>query len=160
MLKWPYNYGSIWKMRVWSFPCQKTTKEKCKHIFISTDFELTQKLSQDVRCCVHNCSLVLACMYVCLFGFFCFFLQFVSIAMYPGNKLRGNRDCAIIIRRGGGGGWDGKGAVAKLFRETCISVWLVQVCVNQEEIKMCPAKTTSRPPSVPEVPKIFIQIWT
>ena len=39
-------------------------------------------------------------MYVCLF----FFLQFVSIAMYPGNKLRGNRDCAIIIRRGGGGG--------------------------------------------------------
>ena len=159
MLKWPYNCGSIWKMRVWSFPCQKTTKEKCKHIFISTDFELTQKLSQDVRCCVHNCSLVLAvCMFVCLVFFF--FLQFVSIAMYPGNKLRGNRDCAIIIRRGGGGVWDGKGAVSKLFRETCISVWLVQVCVNQEEIKMCPAKTTGRPPSVPEVPKIFIQIWT
>ena len=41
-------------------------------------------------------------MYVCLFVCF-FFLQFVSIAMYPGNKLRGNRDCAIIIRRGGGG---------------------------------------------------------
>ena len=35
-----------------------------------------------------------------------FFLQFVSIAMYPGNKLRGNRDCAIIIRRGGGGGFE------------------------------------------------------
>ena len=69
------NYGSIWKMRVWSFPCQKTTKEKCKHIFISTDFELTQKLSQDVRCCVHNCSLVLACMYVCLFVFFCSLFQ-------------------------------------------------------------------------------------
>ena len=78
----------------------KATKEKCKHIFISTDFELTQKLSQDIRCCVHNCSLVLVCMYVCLFV--CLFvLQFVSIVMYPGNKLRGNRDCAIIIRRGG-----------------------------------------------------------
>ena len=48
-------------------------------------------------------------MYVCLFGFF-FFLQFVSIAMYPGNKLRGNRDCAIIIRSGGGGGGGGGGA--------------------------------------------------
>ena len=34
-----------------------------------------QKLSQDVRCCVQNCSLVLVCMYVYLFV--CF-LQFVS----------------------------------------------------------------------------------
>ena len=37
-------------------------------------------------------------------------------------------------------------------------VWLVQVRVNQEEIKMRPAKTTGRPPSVPEVREIFIQI--
>ena len=40
-------------------------------------------------------------MFVCLF----FFVRFVSIVTYPGNKLRGNWDCEIIIRRGGGGGW-------------------------------------------------------
>ena len=42
-------------------------------------------------------------MFVCLF----FFVRFVSIVTYPGNKLRGNWDCEIIIRRGGGGGVGG-----------------------------------------------------
>ena len=41
-------------------------------------------------------------MFVCLFVVV--FLRFVSIVTYPGNKLRGNWDCEIIIRRGGGGG--------------------------------------------------------
>ena len=44
-------------------------------------------------------------MFVCLF----FFVRFVSIVTYPGNKLRGNWDCEIIIRRGGGGGGGGGG---------------------------------------------------
>ena len=59
-------------------------------------------------------------MYVCLFGFF--FLQFVSIAMYPGNKLRGNRDCAIIIRRWGGGGETGRGQCLN-YSEKLVSVF-------------------------------------
>ena len=51
------------------------------------------------------------CFFVCLFVFF----QFVSIVTYPGNKLRGNRDCEVIIRRGGGGVKTGRGTVSKLF---------------------------------------------
>ena len=57
---------------LWTTPDPKRLKllKKNANIFLSPlDFELTQKLSQDVRCCVHNCSLVLVCMYVCLFVF-------------------------------------------------------------------------------------------
>ena len=58
-------------------------------------------------------------MFVCLV----FFLQFVSIAMYPGNKLRGNRDCAIIIRRWGGGGVEtGRGQCLN-YSEKLVSVF-------------------------------------
>ena len=48
-------------------------------------------------------------MFVCLF----FFVRFVSIVTYPGNKLRGNWDCEIIIRRGWGGGGVGGGLKRK-----------------------------------------------
>ena len=66
----------------------KTTKEKCKHIFISTWLRINSKIiSQDVRCCVHNFSLVLVFMFVCLFFAVCFILGSVYIIQW---KRRGH----------------------------------------------------------------------
>ena len=83
LLKWPFNYGGIWKMRAMRTTSNlispqdvrlmdhttdpkwlKLLKKNGWYFYVHLSSNHWQKLSQDVRCCVQNCSLVLVCMFV------------------------------------------------------------------------------------------------